>query len=116
MQGSLARVAEDPEKFPFRVLVESRSNAAKKGDQQAPQLETVQVPVEHGAVRASFLSSDAKGPLRIEFTDLVIPQWDGPFSGQTLARVQAEVLFVTDLTSPVVPVPSAPRWEAQPNP
>ncbi len=114
LQGSLARVAEDPKKFPFRVMVERRSNSAKLGD--APELETLQVPVEQGAVRASFMSNDAKGPLRIEFTDLVIPQWDGPFSGQTLNRVQAEVLFVTDAASPVIPVPSAPRWETLPKP
>jgi len=114
IQGSLKRVADDLKKFPFRVLLETRSNSTTKNN--GPMLETKQIPVEDGLVRASFLTNDAKGPLRIEFTDLVIPEWDGPFSGQTLKRVQAEVLFVTDPASPVIPVPSAPKWITQPKP
>lgn len=108
LQASLDMVDQAPEKYPFRVLVETRKN--REGAVTGPALEAYQQLIGKGIVRASFAAADAKGPLRIELTDLEMPVWDGPLSGQKIPRIQAEVLFVTDPKSPLVPVPSQPNW------
>lgn len=106
--GDLARVDAEPQKFGFRVFAETRRN--RPGVANQPLLEAEQTPIVVGSVRASFATTEAKGPLRLELRDLVLPNWDGPYAGMTLPRVQAEVLFVTDVDSGIVPVPSSPQW------
>ncbi|MEZ4458584.1 MAG: hypothetical protein R3E66_02430 [bacterium] len=114
IQGSLERVADAPDKFPIRVMLETRSNAKKQVEVTGPILQTQHIPVTKGTIRASFMTDDARGPIRIDLRDLELPKWDGPLSEAKIPRVQAEVLFVTDPKSPVVPVPSEPKWETQP--
>lgn len=106
--GDLARVDADPQKFGFRVFAETRRN--RPGVANQPLLEAEQTPIVSGTVRASFATTEAKGPLRLELRDIVLPNWDGPYAGMTLPRVQVEVLFVTDVESGIVPVPSSPQW------
>lgn len=112
IQGSLEHVAIDPQKFPFRVLLEKRTNSGEIGEKSGPLIQTEQIPIQKGTIRAAFLSTDPKGPLRIDLRDLELPTWDGPLSGAKLDRVQAEVLFVNDPKSPVIPVPSEPNWKS----
>ena len=95
LRGDLERVGAQPRKFPFRVVFRTRNADGT----------VTEIPAQSGQLMAAFTRDHAEGPLRVEMKNLKMPEWKGPFSGQTLDTVRAETLVVTDLKGSRVPIP-----------
>lgn len=104
IRGDLETVGEKPTRFPLRVVFETRRTTVDG-------VVVDETPATAGKFLAAFVKASPQGPVRVELTDLVFPDWDGPLANATV-EVRAEALFVTDLVGPGVPVPSEPRFDA----
>ena len=98
LRGDLATIADNPRKFPFRVVFETR-----KSTPDGVSIE--ETPATAGRVMASWSTTQAEGPLRIEVSDLIFPKWEGPLSGSEIQRLRIAASFVTDLQGSRVPLP-----------
>lgn len=104
IRGDLATVAEKLERFPFRVVFETRETTPTG-------VEVQETPATAGRMMAAFVKASPQGPIRIDLEQLQFPAWDGPLSGVTADKIRVEALLVTDIEGSGVPVPSEPRFE-----
>lgn len=111
---SFAKIEENPELIPVRGYVERRVNRSDTGSKTGPVIEIVELPIEQGDIIASFPTGKVAGPMRIALKNVVLPEWDSDWSGVTIEKLRAEVLFVTDTKGEEVPLPSRPDWFERP--
>lgn len=98
LRGDLATIADKPRRFPFRVVFETRKTTPRG-------VVVEETPAPGGSIVASWKTPNAEGPLRVELSGLVFPDWDGPMSGEEASQVRVEASFVTDLGGSRVPLP-----------
>lgn len=105
LRGDLERINAKPDQFPFRVFFEVNEGRSDT-DNSGPDFEPRQIAAMKGQFRGSFVNNSPEGPLRMEITNLQMPVWDGPFSGEVIESVRIETLFYAKGKT-IVPIPSA---------
>jgi hypothetical protein len=105
LRGNLRRMLEKPKKVPFRVMFETRNQDPEFG------IEVDEVQALDGDFHASFRKANPQGPVRIQISDLKVPdEWEGPLS-DTIDTVRVETLLVTDTRGTSVPIPTKAEFE-----
>jgi len=105
LRGDLSRAERNPAAVPFRVFFEIVDPVSPAEDEIGPNFAPRQIAAREGEITASFATNDVGGPLKVELKNLRFPKWDGPYSGETLPLVRAEMLFYTKGMK-VVPIPA----------
>jgi hypothetical protein len=105
LRGNLRRIIEEPKKYPFRVVFETRNPDSRFG------MTVDELQALDGDFRAAFRKPSAEGPVRIEIENLKVPDaWEGPLSG-TIDRVRVDTLIVTDTNGTSVPIPTGASFD-----
>lgn len=116
IRAPLERILRDPSQFPLRVLYRERESREIEGDRLAPNPPLWEgTPVASGQLYAGFSKARDTGPVRIHMEDIPLPDdWPEPLGGQTIERLRAEVMFVTEASGKRIPAPGPPQWWRRP--
>ncbi len=104
LRADLERINAKPDQFPFRIFFEVNEGRADT-DIVGPEFEPRQIAAMKGQFKGSFANNTPESPLRMEITNLQMPIWDGPFSGEVIDSLRIETLFYSK-GQPIVPIPS----------